>query len=118
MDVVPFVLAGVGGIFLGMLVTARVLSWIQAMVEARKAAVSKESSSRTALVVVVLLHSGPWLLGITFFGAYYALTRNDGEGWVWFFSGIVVAPLVLIPTAILISRRNEKLRQRGSANAA
>lgn len=106
MDVVPLVLAGVGGIFLGMLLTARVLSWLQAIVEARKAG-AEDSSSRTPLIAVVLLHSGPWLLAITFFGAYYAVTRNDGEGWIWFFSGVVVAPLALIPTAILISRRNE-----------
>jgi len=110
------VLAGLGGIILGMLLTSRVIGWLQAIAGARSATGGDTSSA--PMVVVVLLHSGPWLLVATLVGGFLAFTKSDAEGWTWFFSGVVIAPLVLIPAAIVISRRNAKSKQEGSTNAA
>ena len=109
MDTVPLVLAGLGGIVLGMLLTSRLIGWVQAIVEARRTT----GGTSAPMIMVVLLHSGPWLLLATLVGGFFALSRSDAEGWTWFLSGVVIAPLVLIPAAIVISRRSAN-----STNAA
>ena len=108
------VLAGFGGVILGSLLTSRVIGWLQAIAEARGALASPNPS----VVAAAVLHSGPWLLVATLAGGFFALTESGAEGWLWFFSGVVVAPLLLIPTAIVISRRNAKAKHQGSTNAA
>jgi hypothetical protein len=103
----PMLAWGIGGFAIGTLLASRVVGWVVAISEARRSAKTAGASS-TPLATVLLLHSGPWLLVATLVGGFLALTKSDAEGWIWFFSGVVVAPLVLIPAAILISRRNIK----------
>jgi len=125
MDFVPSFLAGIGGFFLGMLLTSRVIGWLQAIVEARKAANANADAdtvrpSRISLPLAAVLHSGPWLLGGTMWWAYFVLTKPHAAEWVWFFSGIAAAPLVLVPTAIVISlrKKNAKVEREKTTNAA
>ncbi|HLX80954.1 MAG TPA: hypothetical protein VKS43_10250 [Burkholderiales bacterium] len=118
MDIVPMLLAGLGGVFLGMLLTSRVLGWLQAIVEARSNAASPDGAPHTSMFMVALLHSGPWLLMTTVAGGVIAFTKSNAEGWVWFFSGVVITPIVLVPAAVLVSRRKAKSKQQRSTHAA
>jgi biotin transporter BioY len=116
MDLVPAFLAGFGGFFLGMLLASRVIGWLQAIIEARKAThVNADAGTAThiTLPLAAVLHSGPWLLGGTMWWAYFVLAKPHSAEWVWFFSGIVVAPLVLVPTAIVISLRKKNAKVEG-----
>ena len=113
MDIVPMVLAGFGGVVLGSLLTSSAIGWLQVVAEVKAAGVTARSSVAAAIV----LHSGPWLFVATLLGAFFALTNTDAEGWRWFFAGVVMAPLVLIPTAIVISRRNAKSKHPDSRPA-
>jgi len=118
MDIVPMVLAGFGGVILGGLLTSRVLSWLQMIIETRSAAQVAGHSSLAPMLAAILLHSGPWLLTGTLVFGYFAFSRSGAEGWTWFFSGVVIAPLLLIPSAIVISRRDAKSKQQTPSNAA
>ena len=51
-----------------------------------------------------------WLLLATLIGGFLALSRSNADGWLWFFSGLALAPVVLIPVAVLISRRSNRAR--------
>jgi hypothetical protein len=112
MDLIPSLLSGVAGFFLGMILTSRVVAWLQMLEVSLKS--NPESRSRS-LFMTGVLHSGPWFLLGTVWAAYFVLSKPYSNEWLAFFVGIAIAPLVLIPTAIVISLRKKKAQTTNAA---
>jgi len=117
-------LAPVLGLFLGTLLISRVGSWVEAIVttvqNARRDATNKDAQRTLVwpLAAVAILHSGPWLLGVTVYWAYYVLTAPHAPEWLWFFGGVAAAPVVWTPVLIFMHRRGRRLEaERKTENA-
>jgi len=85
-------LAVLPGLFVGTLLISRVGSWMQTMVKHRSA-------------VAALLHSGPWLLGVTIYAAFYLLRSPHAPAWDWFFGAVGATALLWVPILIFLARR-------------
>lgn len=85
-----------GFIFVGALLTSRVGSWVQAVWLGLKA--NRETGVPFSPLILVL-HSGPWLLlGLLYF-SFRLLTGHYAAAWYWLLAGIYLAPVVLLPWA-------------------
>lgn len=126
MDLLLLFLAPIGGLWIGMLITSRVVSWLQSIELVMNNAKGGHRGAPThrswssSLVLVGILHSGPWLLGGAIYSAYRVLSGSFVPEWIWFFGGMGLAPFIVVPLAILYARRAEKAKaeKKGSANAA
>ena len=112
MDVLLRALLAYGGLVIGLLVMARTAYWFSAVGQA--VASGRGSSGRTALglMAVLLLHSGPWFIVGTAIFAYVVLSSLHRSDWVWFFSGVLAAPLI---NAAILFRVWQATRKRRSA---
>ena len=112
MNVLLRALVGYGGLVTGLLIMSRTAHWISAIYQA--VASGRGSSTRTALglTAVLLLHSGPWLLVAAAIFAYAILPSPHHAEWIWFFSGVLAAPLV---NAAILFRFLRLRRKRRSA---
>ena len=100
-------LAVVYGVLAGMLLFSMAGRWIVTLasaVNAYRADVDKRSGL-WGLITSGLLHSGPWALAIAAYLSYYVLSQPHAAWWVWFFSGVCVAPIFVALAFIGTARR-------------
>lgn len=98
MDAIKFV-APVLGFFFGTFIATRVGHWVVGVVTVLRQhrateAVEATTSKGWRLSAALLLHSGPWLLAVTLYWAYYVLSAPHASGWLWFFCGVAAAPIL------------------------
>jgi hypothetical protein len=96
------ILTFVPGIILGTLIVSRVGFWLHTVIDSVKRLRMREDSrgldpSAGNLLAPILLHSGPRLLAATLYWAYYSLANSPTPGWLWFFGGIAIAPILWAP---------------------
>jgi hypothetical protein len=110
MDAIQYLPLSLLGLFIGLLVWSRAVRWIISLFVAFQ---SKRNSTVAAgswwnVAMVGLLSSAPWLLIIVLASATYILSRPHGEGWVWFFCGMLATPLLIAINLLQVLRRLRK----------
>jgi hypothetical protein len=69
-----------------------------------------------AIPMIGLLHPAPWLICLAIFFAIRAYQSHAGEGWAWFFGGLLLAILFMILGTVVALARWRRLQQ-SEANA-
>jgi len=92
---------------LGSLVLARTARWIQAISLAWQNR-SKPGGSSAAVLLVFVLHSGPWVLAIAIAFAIYIFSKPHQPEWAVFFTSALASPVLLGGYTYLLIRRKRK----------
>lgn len=120
MSPVLLFIATVLGLLLGTFLFARVGAWIAGILEALKAQRENEKTigkaSSAPLLMAVLLHSGPWLLGAVGYWAHHMLRGPNAQAWLWFFGAVVVSIPIWIAVTVYLHIRSKRTAAK-DANA-
>jgi hypothetical protein len=110
------VVAPVFGFVLGIIVLARVGRWGESLVigSRRWRGVAGERVSLGSLLILVFLHSGPWLLAAFSYWAFVILSKAHSANWNWFFGAAVASWPVMLAFAWLVVYRAKQRRSAGS----
>lgn len=105
-------LAAFLGFFVCMLVWSSTVRWVQSVWLTLREWRNPQQS-KVQLLVVLFLHSGPWLLGLAIFFVVYILSTPHRAEWEWFFGGALFVPPVI---ALLVLRWYMHRRRLKDAN--
>jgi len=114
MEIFPLSMAIIGGCFFGILLLTRVLRWIQAIQLALKPR-SEAAHSAIAFPLVLLLHSGPYILIIAVAATYHILSNPHRPEWIVFFLTVLASQVALIAYSFVLIRRHRKGLAKNSA---
>jgi len=109
MDTIVPIMAAFWGLFAGVFILGAVGRWLYAIVNTVQTYQANAPGGRPqrtllwTLPLVVVLHSGPWILAIAGYLSYYLLSRPHASWWLWFYVGASFAPVLMV--AILVHAR-------------
>jgi hypothetical protein len=124
MDSIAPILAVVYGLFAGVFVWGIAARWLYIIADTwrtYRSTDTTESLPRTgpwALLLVFVLHSGPWALAIAGYLSYYVLSRPHAPWWAWFFGGAALAPLFVGTVVLRAMRKRKRLQVNGTSHEA
>jgi hypothetical protein len=105
------ILTVLGGIFVGLQVWSRSVRWVHSVWLAAKSRGDNANSVSLDLPMVLFLHSGPWLLAAFVAFTVYIFSTPHQSGWVWFFGGVFVTPLLIGLNVLWYFQRKRKAEQ-------
>jgi hypothetical protein len=104
------------GVFAGLVVWNRAVRWGQSVwVVMRTKPESGDVASRStgAILATLVLHSGPWLVGLAAFLAWSVLSKNHAPAWNWFFGGALAVPPIIALNVYFLVRRMRRAKAAG-----
>jgi len=118
MNAVAPYLAAVYGLIAGVFVFGVAGRWVAAIAETLRqyrpdnAVEPPRRPLAWALPLVLLLHSGPWVLAIAGYLSYYVLSRPHASWWLWFYVGVALSPLFVC--GLILRMRRKRLQASSS----
>ena len=124
MDSIAPLLAAVYGLFAGVFVWGVAARWFYVIADTWRTNRSTDTTKSSpgpgawALLLVLVLHSGPWALAIAGYLSYYVLSRPHAPWWAWFFGGAAIAPLFVGAVVLRAMQKRKRLQGNGVNPAA